>query len=296
VTQAPHAFFLPAAPPSTGQRLCIFHAAQGAAVRGRVVYVHPFAEEMNKSRRMAALQARALAAAGFSVLQIDLHGCGDSSGDFGDASWDDWVNDVVQAVAWLSDRDEAHAQAPLWLWGLRAGCLVAAQAAARLKGPSNFCFWQPTVSGRLILQQFLRLKLAADMLSGNSKGLMDEMKQAMARGESVEIAGYRLPSALAQGLERAELAVTMKAPANQGIPRLQWFELSTREETQLTPITQKCLSAWETAGFATHHQFVQGPSFWQTQEIEDAPMLIKATCAALGQACSNLANEQLETP
>jgi len=33
---------------------------------------------MNKSRRMAALQARVFAAMGFGVLQIDLFGCGDS--------------------------------------------------------------------------------------------------------------------------------------------------------------------------------------------------------------------------
>jgi alpha/beta superfamily hydrolase len=42
------------------------------------------AEELNKSRHVAAAQARAFAAAGYSVLQIDLYGCGDSSGDFGE--------------------------------------------------------------------------------------------------------------------------------------------------------------------------------------------------------------------
>jgi alpha-beta hydrolase superfamily lysophospholipase len=66
------AFFLPAA---SGQRFCLFHQPDSlTAARGAVVYVHPFAEEMNKSRRMAALQAKALAAAGYAVLQIDLHG------------------------------------------------------------------------------------------------------------------------------------------------------------------------------------------------------------------------------
>ncbi|MBK8384562.1 MAG: hypothetical protein IPL11_02315 [Candidatus Accumulibacter sp.] len=41
----------------------------------------------NKSWRIVPLQARALATAGYAVLQIDLMGCGDSSGDFGDATW-----------------------------------------------------------------------------------------------------------------------------------------------------------------------------------------------------------------
>ena len=56
---------------------------------------------MNKSRRMAALQARAFAEMGFGVLQIDLFGCGDSSGDFSDARWDIWKQDLIacQGVA-----------------------------------------------------------------------------------------------------------------------------------------------------------------------------------------------------
>ena len=54
-----------------GRRFALHHRPAGPP-RGLVVYVHPFAEEMNKSRRMAALQSRALAEAGFAVLQLDL--------------------------------------------------------------------------------------------------------------------------------------------------------------------------------------------------------------------------------
>ena len=93
-------FFLPAA---HGERFCIFHLPVGAA-RGGIVYLHPFAEEMNKSRRMAALQSRMLAARGFAVLQIDLFGCGDSSGDFGDARWEIWRQDVALAVVAQTTR------------------------------------------------------------------------------------------------------------------------------------------------------------------------------------------------
>ena len=73
------AFFLDTA---DGPRFCLYHAPVGEC-RGALVYIHPFAEEMNRSRRMAALQARALTAQGFGVLLLDLHGCGDSGGDFG---------------------------------------------------------------------------------------------------------------------------------------------------------------------------------------------------------------------
>src|SRR6476646_41057 len=116
-------FFL--ADETGGQRLGILHRPATDRVRGAIVHVHAFAEEMNKARRMAALQARAFANAGYAVLQCDLLGCGDSSGDFGDATWDAWVDDVLLACRWLTERTRA----PLWLWGLRAGCLLAGEAA-----------------------------------------------------------------------------------------------------------------------------------------------------------------------
>src|ERR1035437_6520303 len=131
------AFYLPTA---TGQRFCLFHQPNAqTSRRGAVVYVHPFAEEMNKSRRMAAVQAKAMANAGYAVLQIDLHGCGDSSGDFGDSSWESWVEDVTLACGWLQQRCDSD----LWLWGLRTGCLLACEAAARIDMSIQLLLWQP---------------------------------------------------------------------------------------------------------------------------------------------------------
>ncbi|MEN3349731.1 MAG: hypothetical protein V7632_3366 [Bradyrhizobium sp.] len=252
-----------------GERLCVYHAPATGPARAALVYVHPLAEEMNKSRRMAALQSRALAAAGCAVLRIDLHGCGDSSGDFADASWDDWVDDVVAACGWLRER----VAAPLWLWGLRAGCLVAAAAAARLEVPPHLLFWQPTPNGRLVLQQFLRLRLAAQMIDGAGKAAMDEMRGRLAGGQDIEVAGYRLPAALAAGLERAQLA-----PAN-GVERLEWLELSGRPEPELAPASSQAIGAWQATGCRVESRIVPGVAFWQTNEIEDAPALVDATLA-----------------
>lgn len=263
---AAEAFFLPAA---DGQRYCLFHPA--ANPRGAVLYLHPFAEEMNKSRRMAALQSRRLAENGFAVLQIDLLGCGDSSGDFSDASWESWLQDVAAAYAWLRERCDA----PLWLWGLRAGCLLATDAARRLDLRASFLFWQPVISGKQFLQQFLRLKVAGEMIGGETKGVMAALKQHLAQGEAVEIAGYTLSPALAQGLEAAELL----PPARPG--RLVWHEVSTREDATLSPAAQKCLERWQAAGWRAESAVLPAPTFWQTVEIEDAPALLDATPQAL---------------
>lgn len=269
------AFFLPV---DGGQRLCTYYPAQTPKTFGRVLYAHPFAEEMNKSRRMAALQSRHLSQAGFAVLQLDLHGCGDSSGDFGDATWQGWVGDLVQAQAWLQAK---AGDAPLWLWGLRAGCLLAAQAAAQLALPCQFLFWAPAPAGKPLLQQFLRLKAAGEMMGGNAKGVLEGLRQQLAQGQAVEVAGYTLAPALTQGLEKAVLAPPV-APHAPGC--VEWFELSTREDASLSPAVIKAQEPWQHAGFGLRSHLVQGPSFWQTTEIEDAPALITATTAALSLA------------
>ena len=282
---APEAFFLPA---EHGQRFCLYYAArwrrEGRAIRGAVLYVHPFAEEMNKTRHMAAQQARALAAAGFDVLQMDLLGCGDSSGDFGDASWQDWVSDVVQACHWLRSQPTPHNNAArppaLWLWGLRAGCLLAVAAASQLKESWDFLFWQPPRAGKALLQQFLRLKVAADLLDGQGTGAMETLRQQLADGASLEVGGYRLSSALASGLEQALLV----PPAGRAAPRrVEWFELSTREDAMVSPGSSKAIAQWQQAGVALNSHVARGPAFWQTSELENAPALITASTTALSR-------------
>ncbi|MDR1935524.1 MAG: hydrolase 2, exosortase A system-associated [Candidatus Accumulibacter sp.] len=263
-------FFLPA---GTGRRFCLLHAVEaGVPVQGAVVYVHPFAEEMNKARRMAALQARALAVAGYAVLQIDLHGCGDSSGDFGDASWQGWIDDVLQACDWLARRSEA----PLWLWGLRAGCLLAAGAARRSDAVGGLLFWQPVLSGKRHLQQFLRLKSAGDMLSGDGAGSLDRLKADLARGQAVEIAGYTLAPGLASGLESAELALPERAL------RVEWLEIAGAGNDSPSPAAASQMEKWRAQGHAVRRAAVRGASFWRTAEIAETPELIAATLEVIG--------------
>ena len=164
---------------------------------------------MNKSRRMAALQSRMLAARGFAVLQIDLFGCGDSSGDFGDASWEIWQQDVMRGMQWLRQRGGRN----VTLWGLRLGALLALDAARLCDpAPDGFVLWQPVVSGEQFLTQFLRLRVASEMIAGG-RGEGNRARRNCATslnaGAVLEIAGYDLAPELARaidGLKLAELA------------------------------------------------------------------------------------------
>lgn len=266
----PQAFFLPKA---TGQRFCLFHPPQGAP-QGRVLYLHPFAEELNTTRRVVARQARALAQAGFAVLQIDLLGCGDSEGEFADASWDAWLQDAQHAHDWLANR----AQGPLWLWGMRSGSLLATALAARLPEAPSLMLWQPVINGQQMLQQFLRLHAAGQWLGEGSKG--ESPAKALASGQSVDVAGYTVTPTLANGMAAARLqAVATAAPG-----RLVWLETSTQPEPALGPASTAHLDTWREAGWVVNAQALSGPAFWQTVGTDEAPALIAATLQALTNA------------
>lgn len=265
---------LPARP---GQRFALHHAPAGAC-RAAYVYLHPFAEEMNKSRRMAALAARALASQGVAVLQIDLHGCGDSSGDLSDAHWDEWIDDALMAHRWLSERYAI----PAGFWGLRAGCLLASAAARRIGEPLDFIFWQPVPSGQVLLTQFLRLASAAAWTGRENVPSTKALRASIAQGETVEVAGYRLGPGVAEGLELARLAPP--AGARRGL----WLDLRPRigngeDPLTLAPPLADAFQAWRHAHEALELRFVEGPSFWQTQEIEVAPQLLDATLDHVNQ-------------
>ena len=271
----PQAFFLDAL--HGGQRFCLFHTPRvGASERGRVLFCHPFAEELNTTRRTVARQARALAEAGFAVLQIDLLGCGDSSGDFGEATWPAWLADLQLAHAWLSGQQPT--QGPLWLWGLRAGALLASDLAATLPEPANLLLWQPFANGQQQLQQFLRLHSAGQWLAGDQADTVkkvDKPAQQLAQGHVVHIAGYPLSPLLAEGLATARL----QPPAQQPPGRLVWLELGT--QGSLSPAAEKQMAAWQQAGWQVVAPSVATAAFWQTVETEAAPELIATTLAAL---------------
>lgn len=252
--------------------------------RGLVVFVPPFGEEMNKSRRLVAGQARALAERGFAVLRIDLAGCGDSSGDFGEANWTRWVDDIVAAARWLRSRhepvDAGTRPAPLWLWGLRVGCLLATRAAERLSPLGGLVLWQPQLRGDQALAQFLRLATASNMLSGQTGASAGQLRAALDKGRPVEVAGYRIHPALAQGLAGAALL----PPA--GACTVIWLEVTAAGGGTLAPASQRTVDQWRAAGLDVTTEVVAGPAFWQTVEIEDAPELVQATNRAIERRCA----------
>jgi exosortase A-associated hydrolase 2 len=259
-------FFLAA---GRGVRFCIFHPPAGEP-RATLLYLHPFAEEMNKSRRMAALQSRMLAAAGCAVLQVDLYGCGDSSGDFSEARWEIWKDDVALGLEWMRRR----LAMPVHLSGLRLGALLALDYATGTdEDIAGLVLVQPLVSGESFLTQFLRLRVASEMMyAGTSKTGTQQLRGELARGRVVEVAGYGLAPELAQAIDRLKL----EPLAPRRLP-VHWLEVVRDADADFPPAAREVMSAWGAGGVKIHARKVVGPAFWNTIQITECHDLCRET-------------------
>jgi exosortase A-associated hydrolase 2 len=241
--------------------------------RPLVVVVPPFAEEMNRARRMFALQARLLADRGIGTVVFDLFGTGDSEGDFGDASWEDWCEDTVRVCGWARER------AGDWgLIALRSGALLAAEVGRCGVEFRKVVLWAPIIEGRAILRQLMRLHAAAFMNAASSVGGgTEELQRRIAAGHSVEIAGYTISARLAGDLSRARIDGLARSPG----ATVDWFEIVAGADLPIPPGAERGIAELARHGARVSAHAVHDQPFWSLPEITVAPRLARATADRL---------------
>jgi exosortase A-associated hydrolase 2 len=255
------AFFLDGA---AGRIFCVGSLrAEATGLRGRMLIIGPFAEEMNKSRHLLSSLVRSADAAGFEVLMPDLYGTGDSEGDFGDATLDIWRGDLDAALA------RTHAELPLVVVGLRAGALLATDLAGR-HTVSCLTLLHPQTDGRQQLTQILRLRIAGGMRPGGEKETTAQLRQRFAAGEVLEIAGYRVSGALAAGLESLMIADLPLGAVEQ----INWIEVAPDADRPLMSGNQHVIDHWTALGKTVNTAVVACDEFWGTQEISQCRAMI----------------------
>ncbi len=254
-----------------GRLFCVgaLHAP-GERKGTRFLLVPPFAEEMNKSRHVLAALCRRLADAGHDVLMPDLYGTGDSEGDFGDATLETWRSDLDTAITHLGGGEA------LGVVGLRSGALLATDLASR-RTLASLTLLHPQTDGRQQLTQMLRLRLAAGLMGGGERETATQLRQRLAEGETLEIAGYRLSAELASGLESLVLAGMPPTTA----ARVDWIEVAPQPERPLMPASQRVIDAWAHHGVAVDGAVVACDPFWATQEIAPCAAIVDATAPRL---------------
>ncbi len=236
--------------------------------RARLLVVAPFAEEMNRARRMMITLARRLAEEGTATTIADLHGTGDSAGRFADARWRTWLDEI----AFL--RRSLAASAPLRLMGIRTGALLAAQSLAEdPDGIRDAFLVAPVRSGARFLMQLLRIRVAAAMARGG-KETTGALRERLRTGETLCIGGYPLTPEMAQALEDASL----DGASPPDVP-VHWFALAGSPE--MLPSAPQALlpEAWRRPD--VHPHAVVEASFWALQEPTVPEALIDGIAATM---------------
>lgn len=237
-----------------------------------IIHIPAFAEEMNKSRRMVALQARAFAEQGYAVLVLDLFGTGDSTGDFGEATWRIWLQDISAAIKWLKHQGAQS----IALWGLRAGALLAMDFVAHTGDAiDRLICWQPVLNGEAFITQFLRLRVAAAMMNNNTpQEKTSDLKKQLLEGRPLEVAGYQLNPDLVKPL----LALRADQLHLQNREEVAIFEVVLNEAAPVAVGHAQFLAKLHQDGINASLTRVVGDPFWTSQEISEAPELIRHTC------------------
>ncbi|MEC5387201.1 hypothetical protein VVD49_15840 [Uliginosibacterium sp. H3] len=270
-----HPFFLP----STSGGLYALHLPHsGPTLRGTLLWLQPFAEEANCARRHIVAAAHECQAQGFASLLVDPFGTGESAGDLGEASWEVWRSNVIEAADWLRKRQAKLQAAPLWLVGVRAGALLAASVVAEVL-PAGIVGWQPVAAGRSVLDSFLRMKLASEWAvaeSANAAEILGRLREQLNTGGAVDVAGYTLSANLAHAIE-AQVLSWDKGKCG----RAACLEFRSRPDGEAerghSPAIERLCESWREQGMRIASAVAESPQFWTLYEAPLTPGLGEKT-------------------
>ncbi len=241
------------------------------------VVVPPFAEEMNRCRYMCTLLGQALAPlSSKGLLTVDPLGTGDSQGEFGQATWQQWGDDIATAAEYA--RSVGYGK--ISLLAIRHGALLAFDRLEDFGALNRVLLWQPVTNGKSALTQFLRLRVAAAASRGEDGVTTAALEAEIDAGRAIDIAGYEVSPELFAGLKASRLDTDYPGV----IPRVAWITTLPSEDRTPTRAENTSIEKLRGAGVTVDHKIAYGPSYWQVHERTLAPDVIDTTVACIGAA------------
>ena len=257
----------------SGRLFCLRISQENSLPSKVLLIVPPFAEEMNKSRKMMSLLLDEIAAENTAGYLFDLFGTGDSAGDFREATWGIWRANLVSMIDFIASQNGVE---QISIVAIRTGALlvnsVLAEESAIADKIQSIHYWNPVLNGRQFINQFLRLRLAASMIRNEAeKVTVKNLRQQLQEKSTLEVAGYMLNNELIVGMETAQITL----PETTASIPLHFYELSAL--SQITPGLAKKISEVSTNEQLCSSYVVDGPKFWSTQEIAISEPLLALT-------------------
>lgn len=173
-----------------------------------VVFCHPFAEERNISHRITTDFARFLSGEGYHVLRFDYRGCGDSEGEFENATLNTRLSDIGRAIDILQQHMGTN---HVTLFGLRLGATLSILYAAVRPQIKSLILWEPIVDVGAYFDQFLRMQVMAENIrEGVVRSGRQHLLESLHQGKSVDILGYVLSPKSFNEFARVNVASEIK--------------------------------------------------------------------------------------
>ena len=238
-----------------------------------VVLVPPFAEEMNRSKRMYVLCARLLADSGIHAICFDYSGTGDSSGKWGDFEYQDWVGDVSDVYTYSTK----HASEVNFI-ALRFGALVLADAILQSEITAKKCLlWDPVEKGDALTRPLVRMKIAAAMADNSKKITTQEVMDAMSNTGYIESAGYHITHSMFDEVNGKKLSDNISSIMEA--MDVHWMTSGKFKQTEnqwlANSLQQSDLELSKLNNL--HMHAVNDVKFWMQQEVTISPQLLKLT-------------------
>lgn len=173
--------------------------------KAAVVLAGPMTLERTHGSLSWVRWARTLALNGYEVFRFDYRGVGESTGAFRSQSFASWQEDLNAVIALARIKTSLK----VVVVGLRLGALLA-RTAFEAHLADAFITWDAPVSGKTMLMDMLRRKLAADYMefSGGEKKTRDDYVRELENGQVVEVEGYHWT----KGLWHSAAAYTFATP------------------------------------------------------------------------------------
>jgi len=208
------------------------------------VLCYPVGQEYIRSHRAFYQLAVRLARAGFHVLRFDYYGCGDSEGDFEDANFSQWTEDIVDAVAEIRRKSGWQ---KVCLIGMRLGATLSMMAAANQQNIEGLILWEPIVDGKKYLEE-----LAAMHKSYVGHYKLENKKGISSMGIPAEVIGFPMTTRLVEDLKTID-PYDIKLPSETDM-----LVLINEERTDFN----KFLNYFKQINSRVDHKLIPDHKFW----------------------------------
>lgn len=249
-----------------------------------VLLLSPWGFEELCSRKFYRILAEELADSGLPSLRFDYPSTGDSRDLSASEGMEAWESSVIAAAKKLRSLTGLSR---IILIGQGPGAALAQHLAARLGEIGAIVMLAPMISGRLYLREVALMSTAVDQALGLREDQRDKT--------SVNIAGLRLPEAIASALKAMNLGVSLQVSAPH---YLLLAKPSSSAEAQLGDVLRQQGASVDIEPFTGYEALVANPTI-QVMPLSAVSRIVAWTLDKTAPSPSRSAlpepNETIET-